>query len=99
MSSTTPHRTVSPPATDETKSQYAVEQTPVNSLPFAISNSFETSGSEQAFVKDGALAGLYVPIDTYEGKHRFDPTAQWTEAEERKIVRKVCSTTGRNFLP
>lgn len=27
----------------------------------------------------------------YEGTHRFDPAFQWGEAEERKLVRKVCS--------
>ena len=31
----------------------------------------------------------YAPIDSYEGRHRYDPTAQWTEAEERVLVRKV----------
>ena len=31
----------------------------------------------------------YAPIDSYEGKHRYDPKAQWTEQEERKLVRKV----------
>lgn len=25
----------------------------------------------------------------YENRHRFDPNYQWTEAEEKKLVRKV----------
>lgn len=32
---------------------------------------------------------FYRPIDTYEGLHRWDPDFQWTEQEEKKIVRKV----------
>ena len=31
----------------------------------------------------------YVPIDTYEGKHRYDPKIQWSPQEERKLVRKL----------
>lgn len=32
---------------------------------------------------------FYRPIDSYEGLHRWDPNFQWTESEEKKIVRKV----------
>ena len=32
---------------------------------------------------------LYRPIDTYEGIHRWDPDFEWTENEEKRIVRKV----------
>lgn len=31
----------------------------------------------------------YKPISTYEGIHRWDPEFEWTEEEEKKIVRKV----------
>lgn len=41
-----------------------------------------------AFVSGGAVE-LYAPIPQYEGKHRYDPTAEWTAAEEKKLVRKV----------
>lgn len=27
----------------------------------------------------------------YEGRHRFDPTCQWSATEEKRLVRKVCS--------
>lgn len=42
----------------------------------------------------GVLAGggsveLYAPIAEYEGKHRYDPTAEWTEKEEKVLVRRV----------
>ncbi|KAH7311495.1 major facilitator superfamily domain-containing protein [Stachybotrys elegans] len=29
------------------------------------------------------------PHESYEGHHRFDPTAEWTAEEERKVVRKT----------
>ncbi|KAL4874400.1 major facilitator superfamily domain-containing protein [Aspergillus karnatakaensis] len=32
---------------------------------------------------------FYRPIDTYEGLHRWDPYFEWSEKEERKIVRKI----------
>ncbi|PCH38856.1 MFS general substrate transporter [Wolfiporia cocos MD-104 SS10] len=31
----------------------------------------------------------FIPPDSYEGKHRFDPNAVWTEAEERSLIRKI----------
>lgn len=37
----------------------------------------------------GGLTRFYVPIDKYEGRHRYDPTAEWTEAEEKTLIRKV----------
>lgn len=45
----------------------------------------------------GVLAGggsveLYAPIPEYEGKHRYDPTAEWTEKEEKVLVRRVKSS-------
>ncbi|KAJ5244086.1 hypothetical protein N7489_004182 [Penicillium chrysogenum] len=32
---------------------------------------------------------FYRPIDSYEGLHRWDPNFQWTEKEEKRIVRKI----------
>ncbi|KAL8709866.1 MAG: hypothetical protein Q9220_005482 [cf. Caloplaca sp. 1 TL-2023] len=31
----------------------------------------------------------YEPNEKYEGRHRFDPEARWSEAEEKKLVRRV----------
>ncbi|KAJ9110904.1 hypothetical protein QFC19_001413 [Naganishia cerealis] len=35
------------------------------------------------------LSDKVPPNDSYEGKHRWDPEATWTKAEERKLVRKI----------
>ncbi len=35
------------------------------------------------------LADIVPPHDSYEGKHRFDPTAKWTIEEERRVVWKT----------
>ena len=37
----------------------------------------------------GGQQQFYEPIAEYEGRHRYDPTAQWTEAEEKRLVRRV----------
>lgn len=38
---------------------------------------------------NGGQTRFYRPIDNYEGFHRFDPKAEWSKNEEKKIVRKV----------
>lgn len=35
------------------------------------------------------LAAAITPHSSYEGRHRFDPSATWTAAEERRVVRKT----------
>ena len=35
------------------------------------------------------LEKFYVPIETYEGKHRYDPKATWSREEERSLIRKL----------
>ncbi|KAL4810206.1 major facilitator superfamily domain-containing protein [Aspergillus unguis] len=32
---------------------------------------------------------FYKPIDEYEGIHRWDPDFDWTEEEEKKLIRKI----------
>jgi hypothetical protein len=36
-----------------------------------------------------APTAVIPPHDSYEGKHRFDPTASWTVEEERSVVWKT----------
>ena len=37
----------------------------------------------------GVAAESYEPIPEYEGRHRYDPSAEWTQKEEKRLVRKV----------
>ncbi|KAL9052608.1 MAG: hypothetical protein Q9162_005298 [Coniocarpon cinnabarinum] len=47
------------------------------------------------------LSEFYKPIDSYEGRHRFDPDFQWDAQEEKKIVRKdlKMNTNGTRWIP
>lgn len=38
---------------------------------------------------DVSLNKYYVPIDSYEGRHRYDPKATWTKEEEQSLIRKL----------
>lgn len=40
---------------------------------------------------EGGLTKFYEPIPEYEGRHRWDPNAEWSEVEEKKLIRKVGS--------
>ena len=42
----------------------------------------------ETFAKGGQTR-YYKPCEQYEGKHRWDPNAEWTEQEEKRIVRRV----------
>ena len=69
---------------------FAVRQTAASSssddsLPYAY-DTFK--GDESA--PGVSLEQHYAPIDTYEGKHRYDPKARWTEGEEKSLIRKAC---------
>lgn len=55
-------------------------------LPSDTSNRNHVTGD--TFVA-GASVEFYEPIAEYEGRHRYDPTAEWTEKEEKRLVRKV----------
>ncbi|KAI9840109.1 MAG: hypothetical protein M1837_001913 [Sclerophora amabilis] len=52
-------------------------------------------GTRRESSRPDDLAKFYAPIDDYEGRHRFDPTAEWTEGEEKRLIRrldyKICS--------
>lgn len=38
---------------------------------------------------EASLERYYVPIETYEGRHRYDPKAAWSHAEETALIRKL----------
>ena len=53
---------------------------------------FDTNVTERAdgsVFNDLRTADIYAPIEKYEGTHRFDPKATWTEEEELSLVRRV----------
>lgn len=35
------------------------------------------------------ISSALPPHESYEGRHRWDPTFEWTDAEEKKVVRKT----------
>lgn len=47
------------------------------------------SSKGSANVGQEQLAGVTPPHESYEGYHRFDPTASWSVNEERKVVFKT----------
>ncbi|CAE6447513.1 unnamed protein product, partial [Rhizoctonia solani] len=57
----------------------------VGEIPGTTSSTFD---HDHVF-DDPRLGKYFVPIAEYEGMHRFDPKATWTEAEEKTLVRKV----------
>ncbi|KXG45692.1 Major facilitator superfamily domain, general substrate transporter [Penicillium griseofulvum] len=72
----------------------------IDEIKTAQISASSTDGSDEEWQKsehhksEGAFEAreghhFYRPIDSYEGLHRWDPNFQWTEAEEKKIVRKI----------
>ncbi|KAJ5521017.1 Major facilitator superfamily domain general substrate transporter [Penicillium fimorum] len=57
-----------------------VQETPIPTKKYEVSNGVLAAGGSLEF---------YEPIDKYEGKHRYDPLAEWTEKEEKLLVRKL----------
>lgn len=68
-------------------------------------SSSEKSASLRIGQSDGGVIAVggnldsYRPIPEYEGAHRFDPTYEWTENEEKRLVRRVCAPTISSTLP
>ena len=56
-------------------------------IPFQEA-SIITRGDDAAFASEG-LHDYSKPIDSYEGRHRWDPEFEWDEKEERRLIRKV----------
>lgn len=70
---------------------------PVNVLSTAKSTRSSSDEDEHAnentiygsVFSDSRAQEFYKPIEKYEGRHRFDMHATWTEEEENKLVRRV----------
>lgn len=56
-----------------------------------VATSTNQVSSNGGVFASGGDVKLYEPIPEYEGKHRYDPAAQWTEKEEKAVLRKVFS--------
>ncbi len=53
---------------------------------------FDTNSNDtldEGVFADSRTKDVYAPIENYEGRHRFDPKATWTEEEEANLVRRV----------
>lgn len=64
------------------------------------SNSSITSSQDDVYslnegtvYSDARAAEIYKPIEKYEGRHRFDIRATWSDEEEKKLVRRVRRVT------
>jgi hypothetical protein len=60
---------------------------------FAFEGAVLPSTQSAAFDNDSLLEEHYKPIESYEGYHRYDPQYTWTHEEEKKVIRKVNSST------
>ncbi|OAQ67534.1 transporter [Purpureocillium lilacinum] len=63
-----------------------------DTTPSISSESKPQPHTTAAVVAAGASAGHYEPIAEYEGRHRYDPTAEWDPKEEQRLLDyRICS--------
>lgn len=78
------------PLADPPRSVHDLKGTFDTEINVVDDRSSTSSGiSEQKTFLNAGLEDYYIPIDSYEGRHRYDPTFRWTQNEEKKLVRKV----------
>ncbi|KAH6660245.1 major facilitator superfamily domain-containing protein [Truncatella angustata] len=68
-----------------------VEEIPPNGEKNGSFNESKTSvrAENTDTFADGGHEELYAPIEKYEGAHRYDPSFQWSEPEEKQLIRKL----------
>ena len=49
----------------------------------------EPGEADDAEIVGARLQKYYAPIDTYEGRHRYDPKAKWAPEEEKRLGRRL----------
>ncbi|KAF3346474.1 hypothetical protein VD0002_g606 [Verticillium dahliae] len=78
-----------PPAADKAIAQSATDSDNDATATPKSEEVYAGSGGKDTIWAAGASGALYEPIPEYEGRHRYDPTAVWTEKEEKKLVRRL----------
>ncbi|RNJ53261.1 hypothetical protein D7B24_002108 [Verticillium nonalfalfae] len=78
-----------PPAADKAVAQSATDSDNDATATPKSEEVYAGSGGKDTIWAAGASGALYEPIPEYEGRHRYDPTAVWTEKEEKKLVRRL----------
>ena len=61
---------------------YLPEKTSIDGFTSRVENVEVPVGREN-------LSEALPPHESYEGRHRWDPSATWTQQEERHVVRKT----------
>ena len=56
---------------------------------FETGNNNNNNNNDGTVFSDSQAAEFYEPIEKYEGRHRFDTSATWSDEEEKKLVRRV----------
>ena len=86
------HRTLSFPT--GTKIDCEESYDPAKHVVDDDSSSSRTSIKESGTFLTEGLNEFHVPIDKYEGRHRYDPEFRWDGSEEKKLIRKVSEDAG-----
>ena len=80
---------VNSPTGEESKASLSDHEKPIDPMRKTLSSGPSESQVSEVHVGRENLADALPPHDSYEGLHRWDPQATWTEAEERKLVWKT----------
>lgn len=74
-------------------SSYARSRPTRDSFSGNESSEVVSKGGSDPKAEERSLESYYVPIATYEGRHRYDPKATWSQAEETSLIRKLGTST------
>ncbi|KAJ5820266.1 hypothetical protein N7474_005857 [Penicillium riverlandense] len=77
------------PGNDDTKAAAAVSTTSGSSTSLSVTGRRGQYKDIDCAFDTTEDPRYYKPIPEYEGIHRWDPDFEWTEEEEKKVVRKI----------